>query len=257
MRKFLLVLGIFSLFLAGCREETDLYFYTNQKWKVESALTVDQAILDLFIGVGGMVVGSELGVPIPDSMLESENWIGLSLDWIVTEYQNQGLDARWRKNSNTYTLTVKGEQFAVLSGVSTGLITLVPVLGTDGQYHLQMETLDLGDMDSELSTFGLGYERVITLHAGRIVQSNADEVRGGTAIWHNPSLAEAVFEPSNPFPLQILFTFLCFGSIIETITLASRRFSGNSCPTCGRRVRKGQEICSNCGGYVGISMDNP
>lgn len=96
-------------------------------------------------------------------------------------------------------MTVKGDQFAVLPGVPMWLITFEPISGKDGQYHLQMEALDMGDMNSELSTFGLGYELVITLHAGRIVQSNADEVRGGTAIWHNPSLTEAVFEPSNPF----------------------------------------------------------
>lgn len=90
MRKFLLVLGIFSLFLAGCREETDLYFYTNQKWKVESALTVDQAILDLFMGVGEMVVGSEIGVPIPDSMLDSENWIGSSPNIRIRDWMHAG-----------------------------------------------------------------------------------------------------------------------------------------------------------------------
>lgn len=83
--------------MTGCCEETDLYFYTDQSWKVETALTVDEAIMDLAMGVGGTVVGSEFGIPIPNSLLESENWIGLSLDYIVAEYRNQGLEAKWRE----------------------------------------------------------------------------------------------------------------------------------------------------------------
>lgn len=255
MKKYIIALGLLSLLLTGCREETDLYFYTNHSWKVETALTVDKAIMDLAMGVGGAVVGSELGVPIPDSLLESENWIELSLDFIVTEYQNQGLNARWRKNSNTYTLTVKGDGYSNVPGVSMGAIIFEPVSGAKDQYHFRMESPEMGELD-DLDLIGLRYDRVVTLHAGKIIQSNADEVRGSTAIWRNPGVVDAVFVPANPFPVQLVFTFLCLGSMIATIALGLRKFSGGvRCPNCGKRASKGQDICPNCGGYV-IDVSN-
>ncbi len=251
MQKRLIILALLSLILTGCREETDLYFYTDQRWKVETALTVDEAIMDLAMGVGGAVVGSEFGVPIPDSLLESENWVSLSLDYIVAEYKNQGLEAKWRKSSNTYTLTVEGERYSNMPGASLGAIILEPVSGTEDQYYFRMETPDMGDLN-DLALPGLRYDRVITLHTGRIIQSNADEVNGSTAIWRNPSgVVDAVFVPASPFPVGFAFTVLCFGSMIGAISLGFSKFSGGlKCPNCGKRVSKGLDICPNCGGYV-------
>lgn len=260
-RRYFLLLGVFSLILSACREETDLYFYTNRSWKVESALTVDKALIDLFMGVGGMTLGSELGIPIPSSVLQSDNWISLAYDWMVNMYRNMGLDARWRQRSNTYILTVKGDDFNHLPGVREQLIILEPVAGTDGQYHLYMETLALGgnmgdlgelqEINQQLSMFGFGYERVVILHAGRIIRSNADEVQGGRAVWRNPATVDVVFVPASPFPTPLVITFTCLLSVIGVISLALRgRFGGSKCPTCGSRVRKGQDICTNCGGYI-------
>ncbi|MBK6647473.1 MAG: zinc ribbon domain-containing protein [Anaerolineales bacterium] len=251
MQKRLIILTLLSLIMTGCREETDLYFYTDQSWKVETALTVDEAIMDLAMGVGGAAVGSEFGVPIPGSLLESENWIGLSLDYIVAEYKNQGLEAKWRKSTNTYTLTVEGERYSNMPGASLGAIILEPLSGTEDQYHFRMETPDMGDLN-DLALPGLRYDRVITLHAGRIIQSNAYEVNGGTAIWRNPSgEVDAVFVPASPFPAGLVFTILCLGSMIGAISLGFNKFSGSvKCPNCGKRVRNGLEFCSHCGGYV-------
>lgn len=248
--KKLLILGFFCLFLAACREETDLYFYTDQSWKVQSALTVDRAIVDMMLGTGGMAVGSELGVSVPASMLESDNWIGLSYDWIVAEFRNQGLDAEWTQRSNTYLLTVKGERFTHLPALSEGLILLEPVPGMGNRYHLQMEPIDIGEMDQQLAMFGLVYERGLTLHAGRIIDSNATEVRGGRAIWRNPGLVDIIFEPASPFPAPVVLTLLCGVSLIGTIALAGRKLGGKPCPSCGKRVHKGSETCPNCGRYV-------
>ncbi len=257
LKKCLLFWGMFALILTACREETDFYFYTNQNWKLESALTVDKAVLDLLMGAGGMAIGSNLGIPVPDTILQSENWISLSLDWIVSEYRNQGLDANWRQRSNTYTLSVKGGRFSDMPGVAMGLITLEKVSGTDDQYHLQMQALnlDMGEMEQGIMALpGLGYDRIVTLHAAKIIQSNADEVSGGKAVWHNPGLVDVVFEPANPFPLPILFIFLCLGGISIPISLAVKGLGGSKCPACGRRVRKGQEICPHCGGYLSYAM---
>lgn len=262
IKNYMLFLGVFALILTGCREETDIYFYTNQTWKLESALTVDKALVDLFMGVGGMAIGSELGVSIPSNLLQSDNWINLSYDWIVNQYRAQGLDARWRQSSNTYIIIVKGADYGQVPGVSTGMIILEPVAGTDDQYHLQMQALniadmgELGEMNDQLSMLGFGYERAVTLHAGKIILSNADEVRGGMAIWRNPGLVDVTFEPARPFSTPILFTFLCMGSVIGTITLAvkAKGFGGVQCPNCGKRARKGQEICPDCGGYLGSGV---
>ncbi|MBI5823894.1 MAG: hypothetical protein HZB18_07705 [Chloroflexi bacterium] len=255
MQKRLIILALLSLILTGCREETDLYFYTDQSWKLETALTVDEAIMDLAMGVGGAVVGSELGVPIPDSLLESENWIGLSLDYIVAEYRNQGLVAKWRRSSNTYKLTVEGEGYSNMPGVSLGAILLEPVAGTEDQYHFRMETSDMGDLNN-FALPGLRYDRVITLRVGRIIQSNADEVNGSTAVWRNKDVVDAVFVPASPFPAGLIFTLLCVGSMIGAISLGFNKFSGGvKCQNCGKRAHKGQEICSNCGEFLSVDVD--
>lgn len=259
-KRILLFLGVSSLILASCREATNLYFYTNQTWTVESALTVDKAFIDLFMGVGGAAVGSELGIPIPGSILQSDNWIGLSYDWMVGNYRNMGLDADWRQRSNTYILTIKGGDFSSLPGVRERLIVLEPV--ADGQYHLHMETLTLGGemgdlgefkaMSDQLSMFGFGYERVVTLHAGRIVSSNADEVRGGKAIWRNPTTVDVTFVPASPFPTPLVISVTCLLSLVGTAFLAMKgKIGGTKCPTCGKHAPSGQDVCSNCGEYMG------
>lgn len=258
MKKVITVLAILSLWLTACSENSDLYFETDQRWRADMSLTVDEAILDLLMQLGGAGLSEEFGLPdLPSSAFESETWIGLSLDMLTREWQNMGMDARWNKAGNTYAIFLKGEGYTQLQSALFEAVTLTQVSDSPETWQL-MGSFGIPDDDLAILTSGLlDYENTISIHAGQILDCNACEINEGTATWRNPGTLQVTFTPRRPFnfPWQVLLAILGLLVVIAVIVFIASRASGVKCPQCGRRVRKGVDVCPNCGGVVGMLDD--
>ncbi len=254
MKKVVFVLAILSLWLTACSEKVDLYFEADQRWRADMSLTVDEAIMDLLMQLGGAGLAEEFGLPdLPSSALESETWIGLSLDTLTREWQNMGMDSRWHKAGNTYFVFLGGEGYHQLQSALFEAITLTQISDSPETWQLT-GNFGIPDDDLAILTSGLlDYENIVSIHIGEILDCNACEIEGGTATWCNPGSIVITFTPrrSFNFPWQILLAVLGVLIVIALIVFTASRSTGVRCPECGRRVRNGQEICPNCGGVVG------
>jgi hypothetical protein len=254
MKKVVFVLAILSLFLTACSEKVDLYFESDQHWRADMSLTVDEAAMDLLMQFGVAGLTEELGLPeLPSSALESETWIGLSLDMLTREWQNMGMDARWNKAGNTYAIFLGGEGYYQLQSALFEAITLTQISASPETWQL-MGAFGVPDDDLAILSAGLlDYENTISIHTGEILDCNACEINKGIATWRNPGSIQVTFTPrrSFNFPWQILLAILGFLIVVAVIAFIASRASGVKCPECGRRVRKGQEVCPHCGGAMG------
>jgi hypothetical protein len=258
IKKALFILAILSLLLTACSQKVDLYFESDQRWRAEIAFTVDQAMLDLIMQFGGMAIAEELNLPdLPSSILESETWIGLALDKLAREWENNGIETRWTRAGNTYTIFLRGEGYAQLQSVTFDAVMVMPVADSPETYQLTGNFGFPNDDFSILATGLFGYESIVSVHAGHILDCNGCEINGGTAAWRNPGTVQVTFTPSRPFsfPWQILLGILGMMVVIGIVVFVVSRASGVACPQCGRRVRKGQDICQNCGAYVTAYKD--
>ena len=252
-KRILFLTILFSLMLTACQEKIDLYFQPKERWRADMDLTIDKAILDMLLEFGGSTLFEEFGLPsLPSAALESESWIEIGLNMFVSEWEKHGIEADWSQASNTYRIRLRGENHAQFTSAFYEAIHLSLVENNPETYLL---TGTFGPPADELTTLALGfleYDQIITIHAGRILECNGCEIQGGKAIWHNPQgEIRATFTPARPsLPWQILLLCIIAPLIIGAIVVIAKRSGGQPCPSCGHRVRKGQEICSNCGSYV-------
>jgi hypothetical protein len=254
--RFVFILLAMAFTLTACREQTDYFFYANGSWRFKNELTVDKALIDLGLGFGGLALGEQFGIDLPDSALDSGNWIELTYGLMTDELKRQGYEARWANAGETYIIQIEGRDYDQFRSLGGGFLSL-EALG-DGSYHLRIDVSGLMTQFGvpEMPVTGLEglftYEREVNLHARKIISSNADQVRGGTATWRGMKNVDVVFVPLSPFSLDGILPavggLLALTVVISIAVSLARR--GAPCPECGKRVRKGQEICPNCGGYM-------
>jgi len=256
MREYRFLFLLFAFLLTACREQSDYYFYDDGSWRVKDALTIDKALLDIGLGLGGQILGEEFGIELPNSALDSGHWIELAYGLMTDELKRQGYDASWANNGQTYTIQIEGYNYPQFCLLGRGLFVIDPM--GDGSYHLYM------DVNGMVAQFGIpemalsglsgmfDYEREVHLHARKIISSNADEVHGGRATWYGIRNLDVIFIPLSHFSLDgLLFVvagLFVLTAVISTVVSVVRR--GSPCPECGKRVRKGQEICPYCGAYM-------
>jgi hypothetical protein len=259
MKKAVFILVVLSLLLSACSQKVDLYFESDQRWRAELALTVDQAVLDTIMQFGGMGLTEGLDLPeLPSSILESDTWIGMALDMLVREWENDGIQSHWTQAGNTYTIFLNGEGYAQLQSALFDAITVVKVDDSPETYQF---TYSFGVPDEDLAVLATGlleYENIVSVHAGHILDCNGCEISGGVATWRNPGTVQVTFTPSPSFsfPWQILLVILGLLVVIAIVVFAVSRASGATCPQCGKRIRKGQDVCPNCGGFVGAYSES-
>lgn len=249
MKKYCIILFISLFFLTGCRQQTDLFFENDTHWQMVTAITVDPAMMQLLEDFGGQAIAEEYGLS-SDVLENSDDWMGMALDLLIAEYQRTGVQASWIRTGDTYTLRMKGTSYDQLEAVLPG-INLTKVNQSPETYSMN---LDLGFSAAELSVMTGGmvqFENVFVIHAGRILDCNGCELRGNTATWRNPITMQVTFSPSSglsTWALLLCGSLLVLGLIVFVIS----QMRQIPCPVCGKRLRKGQELCPYCGNFVGF-----
>lgn len=199
------LLAILLLLLTACSTETEVALYEGEEWVVVNTVTLNLALLPQ-IGVGGDIIpgiGLEIGM---DMGAWSETMFDASLNQIVAEYRAQGVRASWSKRpagggETAYTIRLEGTGWARLRDVAlTGMSMNASVvnLGND-QVRFSLET-PMGETAEGMELSNYMVESTFHLRGGRIVSSNAHEVRGGRATWYNPQgTLTAVVTPARRF----------------------------------------------------------
>jgi hypothetical protein len=205
--RFIWPVILIIILLTACSQKTDLTFYRNQSWKLKTQIRYDEKLINLVGGVIGSVVSYEMGVPMPS--VDASDTLGvldLVFDMAESEYKAKGIDFNWHKAGETYTLNFRGDNFSQFNQVLTQNGKVED--NGNNQYHLSMVFLKLGDLDPSLEQLetvtNSFFQNTVTLHVGHVISSNANEIRGGTAIWYNPTQIEAVFTPVSPVSPAIL-----------------------------------------------------
>ncbi len=252
MKKAFLLIAILALLLTACREKVDIYFDADEDWRTDLTLTIDQEILDFLAQFGGITLPEELGLPeLPPEILDSDNWLGLTLEFLEAEWQKIGVEARWNQSGNTYSIHLAGESYDQMESAFFQAVTLLKVSDNPPTYQF---SAILGIPADALALFTLGLvenESIVTVHAGRILDCNNCEINGNTATWRNPGNIQVTFTPASVFSWQLIL--LVLGAVVTIgliIFIISRLTAKSHCPNCGQSVRKGQEICPYCGGYI-------
>lgn len=218
-RGTLLTLLAIAWLLAGCSQENELTFYRDEQWRFESTFTYnpdDVPEIELSVPIiSGLSFDASTGLVNP-TMLESV------FDEMVNQYQRMGLEASWQKRESfggdvSYTLLAEGigwdSLVDLLGGIGAnefGLPTpeVEITQQSDGTVHLTAEYPD--------DLYGLNamlMPTTLRVKGGRILQHNANEVQGGTAIWRNPSgTLNVTLTPAMP-PIQI-FLLAGVGAVV-------------------------------------------
>jgi hypothetical protein len=212
-KSWLWVLAALALWLlTGCNQEIEFAFYQEQKWKLESSFTFDPASVPT-LGVSVPVVPGLFSVDMASSVMNPA-LIELSLNQVASIYRQRGFNLTWQKKRSwggdlTYTIIAEGQGWDRLEALLTGsALTDEPVL-PPGSF--QIIDLDNGQLrlTAQLWDDPLGlnflFPTTVRVRGGRIINSNAHEVRGGVATWHGVSgQLDVTLTPVSPFN-QVLY----------------------------------------------------
>lgn len=254
MKKYgYIFIFFFAFSLTACREQIDLHLKSDQRWRMNISITVDQALMDMFLEFGGNMVTEELGFSVPPSALESENWIGIALDMMISKWEQMGIEADWSQARNNFSIQLAGQTHAQLSAALHDTLQVQTIKKSPETYRVTGNFA--GSMeDLSLYSFGyLDYEQVVNIYGGKIIDCNGCQIERGKATWYNPQgTISATLTPEGKLPLVVFLGLFSVAFLIAIIIVVAKRASGTLCPVCDARVPKGQDVCPQCGTYVDI-----
>lgn len=235
--KYMFVI-VFGLVLSACSQTVDVYFYSDESWKVSSRLVLDKLELQAMSWADNQLAGMDF--PIETDELTAGLTEG-GLETLRSQYASMGIDFRWGGFGNTRSFTARGQTLEQFENLVPGAITMTK--DAEDRYHLQ------ADFTEAMLAASMFYHLDITLHAGEIYSSNAVRQRGGSAQWSNPSTIDVVFAPSSLFPWGGLLPVCGVGLLgaVPFFVFANKK----KCPSCGKRVFRKSGYCAHCGGMMG------
>ncbi len=227
--KVLLVVVVGTLLLTGCAVEQEITFYEGERWELVGQMPIPLAMM------------------MPGMEAEFER--------TIRELQGEvpGVEMSWRqerKDPNmVYHFTASGEGWENLNKVA--FEGRAVITRDNGRVSIKYSIPPMGDM--MISS--------LTLHAGEIISSNADEQTATTAIWHRPTgTIEAILIEKAPgmgllVPLVILGLLVVGGGAAAILVKQGKqKFSegraavtGAVCPQCGTANSSADNFCQSCG----------
>lgn len=250
-RYHLILFVVVVLFLTACSQETDLYLREKENWELKTILNLN---LNALPNIGGEFEGLDLNL---NTGALSESALALSFDQIVTYCQSHGMEATWRsgrgrgRGETAYSLIIKGQGWDLLASLAkpdfSSLNQLIDGQDINQMWPIGLSVENLADgqikfqMISEQDLGALGYFFPISfrLHGGKIISSNAGNVKGGTATWINPDEnMVAVLTPMAGFSISpaVGFGFLIILIIIGFSIGLFILFSQNKTKRSARRA---------------------
>lgn len=234
LKHILILLAAFLL--SACSQTVDIYFYSDESWKVSSKVVLDKLELQAMDLADQYLQDAEL--PFSTQQLAD----GLSdggLEALRAQYANAGIDFRWSGAGTVRSFSARGQTLSQFNNLLPGVVTITKE--AEDQYRLSAEFTEGMIIASPL------YHLDITLHAGKIHSSNAFRQRGGSAQWTNPASIRAVFSPASTFPWVILLV-ICLGvsALVPILMFAGKK----KCPQCGKWISKKNEYCTHFGEVI-------
>ena len=201
-----ILLALTLFLLSGCSFETHIFIQKGEHWKVEERLSLPQNIG----GIGAKIKGLSVHIPIG-----TDKPITMAFNQIVSVCPQYNWKCNYHKSFHRgevqYTLIVKGQGYDSMSrffNISNGIIMSQIKAENPGDLFSGFNVEKQG---SQLHIWSKGMAKIdskalivmktlfpikIVIHAGKIVEANADEIRGGTAIWYSPRDIDVTLEPA-------------------------------------------------------------
>lgn len=230
-KKVLLLIVIGgALLLTGCPTiDMEVTFYGGERWEYSAEFIFTKAAVE-------MMGGAEAA----EDSLRSELAAFPELDVSIRQER--------RDQDVVFHVTTKGEGWETLSDFAFD--GRADITRQNGEIHIQASIPpEIGMMLSSL-----------TLHGGRVIESNADQVISGRAIWNNPSgtiwvtLTDKRPADGLIVPLIVIFGLLVVGGVVVFAYLGKRKSLAKitvpveiACPQCGTASSSGDKFCQNCG----------
>lgn len=188
--KFLLVLTVFGLFLSACGVvESDITVYNNNRFEQEVILSFSR---DEIATTGGI------------------DEVEMELEDLVSRMSLEGLDAKWQKiedrQDNTYKYKLRLSKTDLSKAESLGITWQAVDYNQRKVFRFEYPEF-LALSTSTISS-------TLTLHAGKILESNGNMIDEQTVRWVNPGdVPYAIVEPKSSvswLPLILAFLILAF-----------------------------------------------
>ncbi len=162
-RSILLLVALVPLvfLLTACVSiQSDITLYRGEEWSAQIRMTVAQSVISW-------------GGPTLDGEMQS----------MTAEMRRLGIDWTWRKelkeSDTIYHVSAKGKGWDNLNQATQRLM---------GYGGATVTRIDGGHLSFQYTTAGSSWSggaHTLRLTGGKIISSNADEVKGNTAIWYN------------------------------------------------------------------------
>lgn len=245
-----IIILLFSIVLTACSQDIDMFIYSDETWQVESRLELEPSAMNIVTRIIDKdFIESVLPIEIEtlEDVTSVTGLVEFLLDELMSSYREKGIDGGWNKKNArgtkvAYELKLEGQSLSQFEKLLPEDMITLSSQGED-QYHLHMP---LG----KVNTFSqLAYKQTITLHAGNIISSNDSKQKGKTATWQNPSEVEVVFQPKSQISSLWWWLGGAFFIVLLVVIIRSKSGSKRRCPTCGAKVPRKAEFCTECGDW--------
>ena len=234
-RKFLvlMLLALITILFSACSFETHIYIYKDERWKVDEILEFPKDLGSMSVEVEG------IGISLP---INTELPFTIAFNQMVQMCPRYSWQCELHKSAHgdeiRYHLVAKGQGYDSLAR----FFNL-----SDETFSEQMEEQDSnvdlpifsierqGNLVHISSGDGTGIEDAATaalmeaifpvkvaIHGKKIISSNADEVKGGTAIWHSAKPIDVTLEPGGGLlsqrTLTIILVMITSGAVLAGIS---------------------------------------
>lgn len=248
-------------FLSSCSQRVEMTFYKNNKWVIESENIYSDSMTD-FTGEILKSAGVDIGGGSGFTSLTKSVVTG-SFNAAKNQLRQMGIDMDWSQKQSGSNTVLKMKLSASSTDKFNRFVSTIgdSVLTEDrsGYYHLQFDIeganqeilglFGVEDLESYMEVVGLMSDCELRINAGKIIRSNADEVKGGTAIWYNPSFVDVTFIPKSNIGIGFfLIPLLVIGVVVILVAITKSRKS--TCYSCGASVSSGAALCPNCGAEI-------
>lgn len=246
-RLFLGLLMTIVLFLFGCSQQSDLTLYNDQSWEYVSSFTFDpDDIPDVSLDIP--IIEEALSVGVASSLLP-ESVSDMTLDMAANMYRQEGYRVETEQKralggDTSYVMTITGQGWDKLARMLSG-----PMLEELGLPASQVTVTEVSDgavhfvVALPVDTYGLGsmLPTEFRLHGGSILDTNAYEVRGGTATWFGVnSYMEATVEPKSLINWPLVIGIALGGAVLLASGLLLFTVLGNRSRRSSRGSARGR-----------------